>query len=246
MRTGTRADIETLEARIGYPFNDRALLVRALTHSSHAHDVRTGGGQASVSNEQLEFLGDSVLDFLVSEHLVQRFPDYREGRLTKLTARLVNATHLHAVALELDLGSHLRLGRGEEKSGGRAKASVLADAPEALIAAVYLDGGMNAARDVVCRTVVAHAGEHFGEDSGSLADSSDYKSALQVFAQGHGMPQPVYVLVGESGAGHAKIFTVEARVGREWTASAQGAPKKAAAQRAARELYLRIRVSRNE
>src|SRR5579872_3536956 len=151
-----RAEPAFLETRINYRFSDPEMLLRALTHSSHANESRTGPGSPRSDNEQLEFLGDSILGFLIAEALMTRFPEYREGELSRLKAHLVSAAHLYGVARRLDLGSHLELGRSEEMSGGRAKKTLLVDALEALIAAMYLDGGMEPVRQFV-RTHVLDA-----------------------------------------------------------------------------------------
>ncbi|HVX67226.1 MAG TPA: ribonuclease III domain-containing protein, partial [Bryobacteraceae bacterium] len=140
-----RADLEALEAAIGHEFCERELLVRALTHTSHAYE----NGQPLADNEQLEFLGDSILGFLISESLVSRYPSFREGRLSILKNYLVSASHLYDVAQRIGLGEFLLLGRGEELSGGRVKKGLLADAVEALIAAVYLDAGIDRTRAFV-------------------------------------------------------------------------------------------------
>jgi ribonuclease-3 len=141
-----RAELALLEARLNYRFSCPELLRRALAHSSAANETHVGPSSPDQDNEQLEFLGDSILGFLTSEALVQRFPEYREGELSRLKAHLVSAVHLYGVARRLDLGSYLELGRSEEMSGGRAKKTLLVDALEALIAAIYLDGGTDPAR----------------------------------------------------------------------------------------------------
>src|SRR5579872_4061033 len=139
------AELASLESRINHHFADPELLRRALTHSSLAHESHAASSPLH-DNEQMEFLGDAILGFVVSEALVQRFPESREGDLSRRKAHLVSAAHLHGVARRLDIGSHLELGRSEEMSGGRAKKTLLVDALEAVIAAVYLDGGTEAAR----------------------------------------------------------------------------------------------------
>ncbi len=239
-----RAELDALEASIGYRFADREILRRALTHSSHAHERLPGNGPDGLrDNEQLEFLGDSVLGFLVSEYVLKSHPESPEGRLSKLKAHLVSADWLHQSARDLQLGEYLQLGRGEEMSGGRAKRTLLVDAFEALIAAIYLDGGMEAARGFVNRFVVAPeaaAADGAGEQPQSL---TDYKSALQELAQARRLPQPRYVIVRERGPEHSKTFTIEARVGRDWVGQADGYTKKSAAQKAAREVYERLRTS---
>ena len=211
------------------------MLRRALTHSSHANEIREGPGSPLEDNEQLEFLGDSVLGFLVSEALVLRFPGQREGSLSRLKAHLVSAAHLHGVARRLELGNYLELGRSEEMSGGRAKKTLLVNALEALIAAMYLEGGIEAARRFVAEHVLeAPEGE---EGVGALPDIQDFKSALQELAQSRKLPQPSYAIIRERGPEHSKTFTVEARVGKEWSGKAEGRTKKTAAQKAARQVY---------
>jgi ribonuclease III len=236
-----RADLPTLELRIDHRFSDAELLHRALTHSSLANEARAGGVPVR-DNEQLEFLGDSVLGFLVAEALVERFPESTEGQLSRSKAHLVSAAHLHGVARRLDLGSYLELGRSEEMSGGRAKKTLLVDALEALIAAIYLDGGPECARKFV-RDFVLDAPVSSDEDAGTDIQPAiaNFKSALQELAQSRKLPQPRYAIVRERGPEHSKVFTVEVRVGREWTGQADGRTKKVAAQRAARGVYERLR-----
>lgn len=216
----------TLEAVLGHSFENRGLLERALTHKSRLSD--NDPDHPVADNEQLEFLGDSILGFLVSEMLVARHPTFPEGRLSKLKAHLVSAAHLHEVALQIKLGDYLILGRGEEMSGGREKKALLADAVEALIAALYLDGGMERVRVFVERHVV-------GDESPANESSplTDYKSALQEMAQALKLPQPKYSIVDELGPEHAKTFVVEVRVGRDWVSRADGLSKKSAGQKAA-------------
>src|SRR5579872_3196178 len=194
-----RPDVESLEHRTGYRFRDRAILDRALTHSSLVHEKTAGDGPDTLQdNEQLEFLGDSVLGFLVSESLVKRFPGHREGRLSKMKAHLVSATHLLGAAQKMDLGQYLQLGRGEEMSGGRAKRTLLVDALEALIAAVYLDGGLVAARDFVLHCVIGNTnGDMESLEEGLPDQVVDFKSALQELAQARKLPQPKYIIVKE-------------------------------------------------
>jgi len=172
---------------------------------------------------------------------VERFPEYREGELSRLKAHLVSAAHLHGVARRLDLGSYLELGRSEEMSGGRAKKTLLVDALEALMAAIYLDGGAQAARSFVAAHVLD--APYFGdEDAGTDIQPaiSNFKSALQELAQSRKLPQPRYSIVRERGPEHSKTFTVEVRVGKEWSGQAEGRTKKVAAQRAARGVYERL------
>jgi ribonuclease-3 len=219
--------LDELEAEIGYRFTNRSLFERALTHKSRIYE-KNPPGQGQNDNEQLEFLGDSILGFVISEYLIRRFPGHPEGRLSKLKAHLVSATRLFEVAQSLKLGDYLFLGRGEEMSGGREKRALLADAVEALIAAIYLDGGIEEARKFVEEQV---PGPELVED-GEMA-TSDYKSALQETAQALKLPQPKYSILSEDGPEHAKLFTVEVRVGKDWVSRAQGNSKKSAGQKAA-------------
>jgi ribonuclease-3 len=222
------ADYEELEARVGYRFKDRALLQRALTHKS-VHSDAAADSAALRDNEQLEFLGDSILGFLASEFFFRRCPQWPEGKLTRLKAQRVNASHLFQTAAGLSLGQYLQLGRGEEQSGGRTKKAILANAMEALIAAIYLDGGLEASRSFVeARILEAGPSVEIQEDV-----QLDAKSALQELAQARKLPIPRYQIVQQKGPGHAKLFTVEARVGEQFAARAEGQSKKAAAQTAA-------------
>jgi ribonuclease-3 len=224
------ADLQELEAKLGYTFRDRDLLVRALTHRSFSFD--TGKGPIPLDNEQMEFLGDAVLGFLVSEELVQRLPSFQEGPLSRIKSHLVSAVHLHAVALRLELGAYLQIGRSEEKSGGREKKNLLSNAVEAVIAALHLDGGIEQARRFVLVWV-------FPEDELKPVEAhpeTNYKSALQERAQALKLPLPTYVTIEEGGAPHARIYVVEARLGSQRSSLGSGSSKKAAAQEAARRL----------
>jgi ribonuclease III len=229
-----------LEERIAYRFSSQELLRRALTHSSLANESR-GGPTPLCDNEQLEFLGDSVLGFVISEALVRRLPEAHEGELSRLKAHLVSAAHLHGVARRLELGSHLQLGRSEEMSGGRSKKNLLVDALEAVIAAIFLDGGLEAARTFVFGHVLDApfaADEEAGTDIQPAI--TNFKWALQELAQSRKLPLPRYATVRECGPAHGKIFTVEVRLGNDWTGQSEGRTKKVAAQRAARGLYERL------
>ena len=237
-----RAEASDLEARINYRFLRPELLHRALTHSSLANEMRTAANSATLhDNEQLEFLGDSVLGFLVAEALVQRYPESREGDLSRQKAHLVSAAHLHGVARRLELGTFLELGRSEEMSGGRAKKTLLVDGLEAVIAALYLDGGCDAARTFI-RDHILDAPFEGDEEAGTDIQPAitNFKSALQELAQSRHLPQPRYALVRERGPEHCKLFTVEVRVNKDWSGQAEGRTKKVAAQRAARGLYDRM------
>jgi ribonuclease-3 len=234
-----RSDLEALEEAAGHRFADRSLLVRALTHSSHAYEK----SQEPLSdNEQLEFLGDAVLGFLISESLVLRYPSFREGRLSILKNFLVSATHLHEIAQAVNLGEFLLLGRGEELSGGRGKKGLLADAVEALIAAIYLDGGVDAAREFVVGRVLGGGAE---VERTLEAPFTNFKGALQEAARTMNLPAPRYTVVSEQGPPHARRFLVEVRVGADLSAQAEGESKKAAGQLAA-QVVLRQLMDRAE
>jgi len=232
----TRGDDERLMERLGYAFSDQKLLDRALTHSSAVPELRAARGEDIAftgsevqDNERLEFLGDAVLELLTSEFLLKNFPEWTEGQLSKSRARIVNAHSLENAARSLDIGAHLRLGRGEEKTGGREKPALLADAFEAVVAAMYLDGGLEPARELLTNTVFLQAREN-----GDRMAESDRKSALQEFLQGKGGQLAEYRLAGETGPDHQKTFLVEVWVRGEKMASAEGSTKKEAEQKAAR------------
>ena len=238
-------EIAALERALEYPFQRPELIEQALTHSSLARERESQqGGEAGRlgDNEQLEFLGDAVLALLSSEELFRRFPHFHEGQLSKLRAHLVSEKHLAHVAEQLELGHYLRLGRGEEKSGGRTKNALLADALEAVLAAIYLDGGLEAARQFVHRRVL-HPELEMMSNAGSNLPVTDFKSTLQETLQAAGRRQPVYVLVKQEGPEHKKTFTVEARLVEVDSATkvafvgrAQGSTKKRAEQEAARQV----------
>ena len=238
----TRGEDRQLEERLGYQFGEPGLLHRALTHSSAVPELRAARGEdiafaGSVvqDNERLEFLGDAVLELLTSEYLLANFPEWTEGQLSKSRARIVNAHSLEIAARGLGLGEYLRLGRGEEKTGGRDKPALLADAFEAVVAAIYLDGGLEPARKLLHMTVFQQA----LEDGERIAES-DRKSALQEFLQGRGGQLAEYRLAGESGPDHQKTFLVEVWVKGERMASAEGSTKKEAEQKAARSALERL------
>jgi ribonuclease III len=232
------ADDAILEERLAHKFLRPELLKVALTHSSAVPELRASqtdsrDAKMAMNNERLEFLGDAVLELLTSEHLLEAFPDWSEGQLSKSRARLVNAYSLESAARRLHLGEHLRLGRGEEKTGGREKQTLLADAFEAVLAAVYLDAGLAAARAVLQRTLFAQA----FEESGARMAESDRKSALQELLQSRGQIPAEYRVVRESGPDHQKTFEIEVWVNGACVASAEGGTKKEAEQRAARKAF---------
>jgi ribonuclease-3 len=247
-----KQDVTALQAALKYKFKRPGLLERALTHSSHAHEeIKSGSHEVPVSekldNEQFEFLGDAVLGLVTSQLLFERFPHFHEGQLSKLKAHLVSAGHLVKVATSLDLGKYLRLGRGEERSGGRAKSTLLSDALEAVIAAMYLDSGLEQSRDFIIREILQPELDRITTESETDFSLTDYKSALQELLQSTGRLQPVYVTVKEEGPDHRKVFTVEARVypqGQskpEYVARAEGATKKKAEQLAAKQALDHLR-----
>ncbi|HEX3880869.1 MAG TPA: ribonuclease III [Bryobacteraceae bacterium] len=236
-----KAERAALEVKIGYRFEHPELLRRALTHSSLANETRTQDGPLT-DNEQFEFLGDAVLGFLISEALVARHPESREGELSKWKSHLVSAAHLYGVARRLDIGAHLELGRSEEMSGGRTKKTLLVDAVEALLAAIYLDGGMEAARGFIAAHVLdaQYAGDA-DSDTDIQPAITNFKSALQELSREMKLSMPRYVTVRERGPEHSKTFTVEVSVGKEFVSQADGRTKKIAAQRAARNVYSKMR-----
>ena len=233
-----------LQDAIGYRFKDEALLIRALTHSSHANE----SSAEARDNEQLEFLGDAVLGFVTSFALVDRYPAFNEGRLSKLRAHLVSAKHLLEVARSIGFGEHLRLGRGEERSGGRNKSALLVDALEATIAAMYMDGGIEPARKFILERIVEPELSRIDADPEHTFSWVDQKSALQELLQALGLPQPDYQVVGEQGPDHDKTFTVELRVkeiqdGCDLIRRAEGRTKKVAEQKAAQAVLSELQRS---
>lgn len=220
------SDLSEFESRIGYTFQRRELLIRALTHKSYSHEAKHDDAR---DNETFEFLGDSVLGFVIGDLLFRRFPELDEGALSKMKAYLVSATSLAAKARHYGMGDVLLLGIGEEKSGGRRKDSLLANLFEAMIAAVYLDGGIEPARALIEETFAADL-EAIREDDLLF---HDYKTALQELAQGRGLPLPEYSVIGEAGPDHDKRFIVEVRIG-DLVARGEGTSKKEAQQQAAR------------
>jgi ribonuclease-3 len=222
--------LRALEARLGHRFNDPSLLDRALTHSSHAHEHAALGSQ---HNEALEFLGDAVLGFVVADLLHRREPAGAEGVKSKRRAALVSTPSLAERSQRLGLPAILRLGRGEEKTGGRKKANLWANAYEAVIAALYLDGGLPAAFEFVSA--------EFADDLGRAElPVEDAKSALQELLQSRGQPVPDYEVIGEEGPSHRRLFRVECRIGGEAVGLGEGSSKKAAQQEAARAALVRI------
>ncbi len=234
----TRDDqLARFEEALGYRFRDRELLERALTHSSYANEAPRSA--PAPDNETLEFLGDSVLGFLVAEMLFETFPGFREGQLSKARAHLVSEPSFARQARELGLGDALLLAAGESRSGGRVKESLLADAFEAVFAAITLDAGLPAAREVARRLFAGPVSEL---DPGELS-FHDYKTALQELAQGEGKPLPAYRLVAESGPDHLKEFVFEVVYDESLSATGTGATKKEA-QRQAAKAALAVKLGR--
>lgn len=216
--------MKTLEEKIGYTFRDRTLLENALTHSSYANEHRDKG---MPSNERLEFLGDSILGLVVADHLYRNRPDLPEGDLTRIRAALVCESSLVEVAKSLDLGSYLKLGRGEESGGGRKRPSIQADAVEAMLAAVYLDGGIGQARKLIHNLIL-------NQEREKIANGRDFKTALQELVQRESGQVLSYRLVGESGPDHAKCFSMEVLLNGQPIGAGEGRSKKEAEQAAAK------------
>ena len=215
--------MKTLEEKLDYTFHDRTLLENALTHSSCANESR---GRLQ-SNERLEFLGDSILGMVVADHLFRNHPDLPEGELTRTRAALVCEESLVQAAHALDLGAYLHLGKGEEAGGGRSRPSIQADAVEAVLAAVYLDGGIGSARKIVQRLILSRELE-------GLTPSRDYKTALQELVQRENGQVLQYRLTGEEGPDHDKRFFVEVDLNGSRVGAGQGHSKKEAEQMAAK------------
>lgn len=242
-RQSSEAQVETnlseLEQALGHAFARPELLVRALTHRSLAQENAQQPGGAAGDNERLEFLGDAVLGLAVAEALFAAHPEWQEGELTRVRAQLVNRQHMASVAAGIDLGTHLRLSRGEERGGLRKKATVLSNAVEAVIGALFLDGGLEPVRAFVRRRVMGETAELLAEQVRTGAALGNFKSALQEHLQAVGAGVPVYRVRRESGPDHRKRFLVEVRLktaGEPGTALARGtgSTKKRAEQDAAR------------
>jgi ribonuclease-3 len=224
-------DVTELESKLGYRFRDSDLLQQALTHKSFSYEI---GGNPH--NESMEFLGDAVLGFLVTDFLYHDFPDLSEGRKSKIKAFLVSASTLSRIALELDIPRYLRLGKGEEKTGGRKKKALAANAFEAVIAAIYLDSGIEEVRrflDPLYRPLVREVRE-------GSAVIEDPKTALQEYLQARNLQAALYGVTAETGPEHRKTFHVELRVGARKLASATGPTKKTAELHAAQTALSRL------
>lgn len=216
---------EELEAALGYHFKDPGLLRRALTHSSHAHEQRTGQ-----DNEQLEFLGDAVLGLVISDSLFRQYPHFTEGELSRLKGFFVSAANLVKYAERLNLGKYLHLGKGEEKTGGRTKQALLVDGFEAILGALYLDGGIHPTQ----RLIEKFVGPQISEIGATSGQFIDFKTALQELLQSRSLGPCHYRLASEAGPAHQKLFTVEVDVGGAIIARGVGLTKRAAEQAAAK------------
>ena len=217
--------MKSIEKNIGYEFKNIKLLENALTHSSYANEVRNG----NTSNERLEFLGDSVLSLIVADYLFKEFKKIPEGELTKIRASLVCEKSLCGFSRSLEVGKYLRLGKGEDNNGGRERDSILADAFEAILAAVYLDGGIEPARNLVMRFILPEL-ENTGEET-----FKDYKTVLQEIIQQNPEENVSYSLTAQSGPDHDKIFEVEVHLNSNVIGKGVGKSKKQAEQMAAKQ-----------
>lgn len=276
-----REDLSTLEAKLGHHFKRPALLVQAVTHSSLRHELytapreaqraKTGSPQGLAAeagaqpdpgdNERLEFLGDAIVGLLVAESLYRRYPNLSEGELTRLRAALVSRQHLGEVGERLGLGRWLRMSKSEERSGGRKKAVLLANCVEALVAALYLDSGLETGKDTgelataaafVESAVIGMEAQKLHKELQANQAIGDYKSALQEFLQARGGSQPVYTVKAETGPDHRKRFQVEVLLAPTDTdpgralAQGRGSTKKKAEQEAARKAFVRLQEAGQE
>lgn len=224
-------ELHDLQDRLGYRFDDPALLLQALTHKSHAHEAGDSG-----HNESMEFLGDAVLGFLVTDFIYREFPDVTEGRKSKIKAFLVSASALHSLAVELEIPRFLRLGKGEEKTGGRKKTALAANALEAVVAAIYLDRGIAAARGFLAPLY----GPVLEDVAEGRAVIEDPKTALQEFLQARNLEPAQYTVSAETGPEHRKTFHVELHIGGDKVAVANGTTKKKAELVAAQEALSKL------
>lgn len=235
-------EFEPLERIIGYKFRDHGLLEHALTHRSRVHEDASGG---VFDNESMEFLGDSILGFVIADMLFRQFPQHNEGQKSKLKASIVSSASLARLGERITLGEFLILGRGEEKTGGRRKHALIADCYEALIAAIYLDGGFEPVRAFIQRQFQELIDE--ARRSGAEASfTEDYKSALQEFLQREGKGLPEYRITAEIGPAHRRRFEVEVLVNGEPAAKAEGRSKKDAAQAAAKATLESLKLPNEE
>ncbi len=230
--------VSALQKIISYNFIDPKTLLEAITHKSFANENRE---LRLPDNERLEFLGDAVLHLLISDHLIKNYPELPEGDLSKLRATIVSEPSLFKIAKRIDLGDYILLGRGEEHTGGRGKSSILANALEAIIAAIYLDGGMEKARAFVMSYFVPEI-----KNAMEQRISHDYKTDLQEHCQGFNLTLPKYRVVKETGPDHQKTFEIEILINSKTYGSGVGRTKKEAEQRAAEEALKRLKGSIGE
>jgi len=235
--------VEELEAALDHHFANRGLLLRALTHSSLAHERGTDEPQRE-DNETLEFLGDAVVGLVAAEFVFRQYPELSEGALTRLRGALVSRRHLAEVAEGLRLGKYLLLGRGEERSGGRMKTALLANAMEAVIGAVYMDAGLDAARRLIETRAIAPAIVALRSQLAADGGMGDFKSSLQESLQAGKQGQPEYRITGETGPDHRKRFFVEVRVGGQAFAEGEGRTRKHAEQDAARRAIEKLQAAK--
>lgn len=227
---------EQFYSNFNYRFQNEFLLIEALTHRSY---IRSNGIEGP-SNERLEYLGDSVLGVVVAEHLFNKFPDYAEGDLTKMKAMLVNESSLSKAAQECGLNQLVLLSDDEEKSGGRERSSIVSDAMEATIGAIYIDGGLDPARRFIRQTILSHMGEFLSD-----TDQYNYKGDLLELLQGRGEKTPYYEVKSESGPDHSKTFEIIVHAGEDVTGLGTGSSKKEAEQKAAAEALEKIKKMEN-
>lgn len=249
-------DTSALETAVGHVFRTHAFLDKALTHASYARETESqnaasGTPTVEADNEQMEFLGDAVLSFVVSQELFRRFPEYHEGELSKLRAHIVSARRLLRPARELKIGAFLRLGRGEERSGGRGKSALLVNALEAIIAALYLDAGLEVAHHFILQHILEPELAEVHKHGGRTLPVMDYKSALQEAVHASGRSQARYVTLKEEGPDHRKIFTMEVHIPSSaagddaFVCRSEASTKKAAEQAAARLAWERLQLNVN-
>jgi len=236
MSDNSDANLIQLQERINYSFNNVELLINALTHRSYANEAQPLKVE---DNERLEFLGDAILGMFISHYLMDKYPHYCEGKLSKLKSYLVSKSALANLARNLNLGEYLRLGRGEHFTCGQAKDSLLANTFEALIGAIYLDGGVEAAGNFI----LAQFTTILGCEVTDLYEVENYKGALQEFAQMKLGQTPVYKLVRVTGPEHRRIFEIQLKVNDEYCIAAQGHSKKQAEQEAARKLFQLLKLN---
>ena len=235
MRASSSKNLADLEGSLGYKFIKKSLLKDAITHKSYAHEKQKG---ILSFNERMEFLGDSVLELIISEYIFNSYPEYTEADLSRIKAYTVQESTLAETAKSIDIGKHLLLGKGEEMTGGRAKNSLLADAFEALLAAIYLDGGYKKARDFIHRHLI-HRTDELSEKNFIF----DFKTKLQEVAQANFGALPKYIIHKEEGPEHKKTFEVKVFINDNYLGLGKGKTKKAAAQKAAEAALKKLKKS---